>query len=854
MSHFLDFLRRLRGQTGAKPQPETAAAPSGEAPPAPPSFQLIDDIVREGKEVVPAHGYFSHVPVHEFPAWQEIIKLDRAAQADLALETLRRLSQTSKAGRVFSIDFNHRQILKSLLSALLRRRLPFDRERILAFARAAGRFQGHHIWQLPATSVIGAFEDYVGEGQIDDGLRAALGPFAEGIRAMPDVAEKRRLLQRIEKLLEGRKDDTVKSLPAGGEAWADTLLGELKILPPDAVQRWRELFIHLRTATAAKPSEKWLRKTEEIVGRIGQDDFSRIAAPTLSRIGKTGRLVRNHAKGVEDPTLIEEEHADLLRGLVWTAGNRADARLIPALGDAADACFKKVPNFGPRSPKVGNACLYALSHCEDPAAVAQLSRLKSRIRHPSALKQLETALAEAARRQGVTPADLEEMVVPDCGMEEIGIRRQKLDDFTAEIIVVGPAGAELRWLRADGTPQKSVPASVRAAHAEEVKALSRLIKEIEGLLAGQRDRLERLYVTTRDWDLPTWRERYLDHPLVGVLARRLIWRFRQDGKDRLGGWQNGEIVDADGTALADLDDTVRVSLWHPLESPVETVRAWRDWLERSQITQPFKQAYREIYVLTDAEIRTETYSNRFAAHILKQHQFAALCQQRGWRYTLQGVWDSHNTPYRLLPEHDLRVEFWVEGTNDNDVSQNYVFLNISTDQVRFCDLVGAPKPLDQIPPLLFSELMRDVDLFVGVTSIGNDPNWADGNRTGSDYWQQYSFGDLNATAYTRHDVLERLVPRLKIADRCKLIDRFLVVRGDIRTYKIHLGSGNILMDPNDQYLCIVPDRSKPAQSGGKMVLPFEGDSILSLILSKAFLLADDTRITDSTIVSQIRRG
>jgi hypothetical protein len=26
---------------------------------------------------------------------------------------------------------------------------------------------------------------------------------------------------------------------------------------------------------------------------------------------------------------------------------------------------------------------------------------------------------------------------------------------------------------------------------------------------------------------------------------------------------------------------------------------------------------------------------------------------------------------------------------------------------------------------------------------------------------------------------------------------------EIRTYKIHLGSGNILMNPNDQYLCIV---------------------------------------------------
>jgi hypothetical protein len=35
-------------------------------------------------------------------------------------------------------------------------------------------------------------------------------------------------------------------------------------------------------------------------------------------------------------------------------------------------------------------------------------------------------------------------------------------------------------------------------------------------------------------------------------------------------------------------------------------------------------------------------------------------------------------------------------------------------------------------------------------------------------------------------------------------------------------------------------------------LPFEGDGTLTLILSKAFLLAADTEITDETIVRQIR--
>jgi hypothetical protein len=149
--------------------------------------------------------------------------------------------------------------------------------------------------------------------------------------------------------------------------------------------------------------------------------------------------------------------------------------------------------------------------------------------------------------------------------------------------------------------------------------------------------------------------------------------------------------------------------------------------------------------------------------------------------------------------------------------------------------------------------MRDVDLFVGVASVGNDPNWSDGGPAGRhlDYWQSYSFGELSATAQTRRQVLENLLPRLKkIRDRCHCQERFLVVRGDIRTYKIHLGSGNILMEPNDQYLCIVkaPERS----NSESVFLPFAGDKTLAVILSKAFLLAEDSKITDPTIVAQIR--
>ena len=163
-------------------------------------------------------------------------------------------------------------------------------------------------------------------------------------------------------------------------------------------------------------------------------------------------------------------------------------------------------------------------------------------------------------------------------------------------------------------------------------------------------------------------------------------------------------------------------------------------------------------------------------------------------------------------------------------------------------------PLEEVPAVVFSEIMRDVDLFVGVASVANDPNWSDGGPGGThrNYWHETAFGELNASARTRREILDRLLPRLKIKNVATLEGKFLVIEGKIRTYKIHLGSGNILMSPSDEYLCIVPNAAQ-RRGSDKIFLPFEGDNVFSIILSKAFLLADDNKIKDRTIVSQISR-
>ncbi|HMO64019.1 MAG TPA: DUF4132 domain-containing protein, partial [Verrucomicrobiota bacterium] len=616
------------------------------------------------------------------------------------------------------------------------------------------------------------------------------------------------------------------------EVWAEAALAQVQAEPEVHRNAWLALLKHCGDARSARPSGKWLKNGMVHLKSVGAERFAVVMLDWFPRVD-VGRKLPTLGmcwENVDERQQMNEVNATVLRGLLWLCTSTANPDLVRAIGRLATSGYRKVRGLGPRAVKVGNAAVYALSEVGTPEAVGQLALLKAHVKFGTALKEIEKAYTTTATKLGLAVDEIEEMAVPAYGLTGVGVCEEPLGEFTARLTVAGDGSTEVIWLKADGKPQKSVPAAVKAAHAAELKELQAAAKDIQRMLPAQRERLDGLFLAQKSWPLAVWRERYLDHPLVGVLARRLIWEFTTNGRTTAGMWlaaerrpparreldsrgqragsengaPNGTLADLD-LRPAPLDDTTVVRLCHPIGKDVEEVLAWRGRLESQQIRQPFKQAHREVYVLTDAERNTRTYSNRFAAHILRRPEFNALCAARGGKTRLRLMVEPEFPPAsRTLPQWGLRAEFWIEGVGDNygtDTAESGAFLRVATDQVRFHRLpadrhddVGDPVSLDQIPLLVFSEIMRDVDLFVGVASVGNDPTWNDGGPEGRfrDYWQSYSFGDLSATAQTRKAVLEKLVPRLKIADRCSFADKFLVVRGQVRSYKIHLGSGNIL--------------------------------------------------------------
>jgi hypothetical protein len=741
--------------------------------------------------------------------------------------------------------------LHDLLPVLVRPQLPIDAGTLDALIqRAATRSV---FATIPSAGILRAVEHYVETQPLTDGHRSHLAKLKARLTRERDAGA-RKLCQRIDVLLAGRATaGGVAKLVEfeRGEPWVDALLADLEKSSASQSDAWQRLFNHAVTASGSKPSGKWIKSAGAVINGIGRETFVQRLSAWLPLVGKPGpgRPMRGWTGVVLDPTVLSEQNADVLKGIVWSAAAVDEPVVARLLGDVAEVCFKKIPVHGARCPKVANACLAALALMKGPEPVAQLSRIQARAKKPSAQKLIEKAMARSAEQQGVSPEELEEMSVPDFGLDLNGRRILRVGEWTAEVQLTPTRDVELRW-RKDGAAkrQASVPAEVKRDHADALKDAKRLVKDIARVLPTQVVRIERLLLDDRAWPLDVWRTRYLDHPLIAQTARRLIWQL--DGEPPRTLIHRGDaFVDAHDQRV-ELPTTALIRLWHPIRSTPDDVLGWRRFLESHNITQPFKQAHREVYLLTDAERQTRTYSNRFAGHVLRQHQFHALCDARSWAYRLQGAFDSHNTPTRVLRRQGMRVEFWVDAV-DGPTSDSGILMHVSTDQVRFYGGASEqePMPLERVHPHVFSELMRDVDLFVGVCSVGNDPTWRDGGEQFGQYWQGYTFGDLGESAKTRRDVLSRLLPRLKIADRASLEDRFLVVRGDLRTYKIHLGSSNIQMEPNNQYLCIVPDRRNP---GDDVFLPFEGDQTLAVILSKAFMLADDRHIKDSSILSQIR--
>ena len=850
-----------------------------DAPPLEPENILIKNvdfkkIINDSYREVPEQGNWWLLKATDFITFnQKVLTLSSREKTSFTLYLLQRVHHFHDTVKSYSYGGEpHRkvEICKAFLAHLFKSRFEMDADDLEAIIMAALRYNKKHGFpaRVPLKSILNQIEKKFTQGSMPANLSKAVYKLQARLKHDKEFSpetETFKLLEQIDIILNPVVNEAIKPvLFPGQDAFVDFANLTIVQLPVPEKLLWYQLIACCKNAPDSKPSKKYLLEGSAIINQFEPGRFASTVNILFEfLIGFKGIEVRsqqtygNQTYNSVSFGFISAPATECVKGLVWQCANLTSGPVLNHIALLAGKTYRKIAGYGQVSTAIGNACLYTLYKTAGTEGIGHLSRLKVRIKLNSTSKLIEKYLALAAAERNLPPGDLEDLVVDDLELLN-GERIFEIEDYKAILSIEKVGRVNIAWVKPDGSTQKTEPSSLKEKHAPLLKELKQTAKQIELGLSAQRDRIDTSFKLDRKMPWAHFNDCYFNHGLVSYIARQLIWQFELPDGRRDVLWNDEKWIDAREHEV-DIAGVTSVSLWHPSTATVNDVQLWRNLLIKHQLQQPIKQAFREVYLLTDAELNTVSYSNRMAAHILKQHQFNQLAKIRGWKYTLQGQFDNgaDGIASMSLPAIGLKAEYWtnvVDPQGAASANSMGIYNYLVTDQVRF-QAINQPGmvALLNVPPVIFSEIMRDVDLFVGVSSVGNDPAWRDSGGLPASYdtyWESYSFGELTEVAKNRRETLERLLPYLKIAKIAHLKDKFLVVKGKKRTYKIHLGSTNILMEPNDQYLCIVPDRSsKPIAEN--LFLPFDGDTGLSIIISKAFLLADDDQIKDVTITRQI---
>ena len=647
------------------------------------------------------------------------------------------------------------------------------------------------------------------------------------------------------------------------EAWIEYALEDLKNYSDIQNQLWFEFIVSARAVNSNKPTKKLIIAFEQLLDAIGKEKYLNSVLQWVDQF-KNKRLVPL-GEYLEGEWYTPKENANLAKWLMHFCAQFNDREIAKALRDAAIVMYKKIPDFGSRNTRIANAAVQALSDMDLGIGAKEIVILRSSIKYSVARKNIDKFFDALAEKHQMNTEELESMGVPDLGMSSLGYLEKEIGEYTGVLTVAGLTKVDLVWKKGDDKEQKSVPAAIKDKYKDEIKELKDIQKDIKKVLSGQVESLQALYLRSPkrvQIEFGEFNENYLNHPILGLICRDLIWEFiSKSGKSKLAIFSDGKIVDVNCNPICN-EDIESVQLWHPIASKSEEVAQWQSYILENEISQPFKQAFREIYRLPE-DNKEQKQVDDFAGHMLFPNVLHAVATGKKWKQIRGGAWDggSEIEATKIYKDHSIMAYFDIEPDEEAGPELSGMHYVVRSEKLSFKEpnsdidykdyseqdkyYLGETILLSKVPPIIYSETMRDIDIFVSSANVFHQKNWD--NPNSRNQWIKECFGALTESGLIRKQVLSELAPKLAIHNKLKIDDRFLFVEGKLKTYKIHIGSACILMEPDDKYLCIVKSQNKTK----KMFLPFEGDGILSEVLSKAMLLAADDKIKDETISSQI---
>jgi hypothetical protein len=421
------------------------------------------------------------------------------------------------------------------------------------------------------------------------------------------------------------------------------------------------------------PTDLWAL---ESAAKIGGDGCAREVA----------RRVRAWSKGAEPPRHAWDEESH--RVVLLNEGDRRWAY-------ARTGC----------QVLAANGSDLALTLLDDIARTGSSAWLRKEARR--ALDAAAEVRGEDARGKGgkkLPAAEMADDIVPDLGLDangsttlDLGARRfcvtfgEMLEPRLIELSAEGEA--------MKGTPLKTFPRTRKDDDVEKAAAAKRrfqsLAKDTKMLARQQVAELEAAMCMQRVWTLAAFRERFVVHPLLRHLGRRLLWACEDLSKTfRIA--EDLSFADEHDESFVP-DQTVRIVLVHPILLIPELRKTWSDRFGDYELLQPLPQLGRETFSASPEDEGQHQLARAEGMTTSRGRLFQL--SRRGWSAQAEGgVIEEY---FRVLPGGAHARIGISPGMLLGAAPEEDVLYKVTT--------VASTYALDRLPPIAFSELVRDVD-------------------------------------------------------------------------------------------------------------------------------------------------
>ena len=384
---------------------------------------------------------------------------------------------------------------------------------------------------------------------------------------------------------------------------------------------------------------------------------------------------------------------------------------------------------------------------------------------------------------------------------------------TVELVVSKDGKPSLKVER-NGKMLKSIPAKLRKE--KQIVALKGYVKQLKAQYVRSRKSLEEAMVR-QDTFLWSEIEMLSKHPIINPILEFLVFKSGDNlGFASANGLKN---TNSEVIPLHELDELVLAHSVHLYQANVW--EKYQQFVFENKIKQPFKQIFRELYLPTADELHKKTISKRYEGHQVQPQKTVALLKSRGWRVDYQDGLQKVHHKEGIIAKIYAMADWFSPSDIEAPTLETIEFFN-KKDYKSI--------PFSELSPVVFSEVMRDLDLVVSVAHIGDvDP-------------------ETSQSSVEMRGVLVKETARLFKLENVEVSGKHVNIKGELAAYSIHLGSAVVFQKPGRQ-LGIIPIHS---QHRGRIFLPFADDDPKSAeLLSKVLLLAKDNEIQDPTILRQL---